>query len=99
MSFWQEVVGGYGLYLWKSFRMVSKILLLGIVCSSFRWLFTHTLPCRRKNALWCSGECPFSGTVKFPWYLVCCRMYVGVLLGVVRIWRNGRRVGRNFCFR
>ena len=32
--------GGYGLYLWKSFRMVSKIWLLGIVCSSFRWLFT-----------------------------------------------------------
>ena len=28
--------GFYGLCIWKSFRMVSKILLLGIVCSSFR---------------------------------------------------------------
>ena len=32
--------GGYGLYLWKSFRMVLKILLLGIARSSFMWLFT-----------------------------------------------------------
>jgi hypothetical protein len=56
-------------------------------------------PCRCKTALRCSGECPFSGAVKFPWCPVCCRIYVGVLLGFVRIWRFGRRVGRIFCVR
>ena len=41
----------------------------------------------------------FSGTIEFPWCPVCCRMYAGVLLGVVCIWRFGRRVGRIFCVR
>ena len=46
---------------------------------------SQMLPCRCKNALLCSGGCPFSVTVRFPCCSVCFQVYVGVLLGVVRI--------------